>query len=65
MPFKPETPAKPFSKLAASAVAPALALSGVGFAVYGSVQDPSFLPLGIAFAVLAGLESVWAHASQR
>ena len=65
MKFAPEKHAHLFNRVAVGAIAHVVALSGSGLAVYVSLQDPSLLPLGIAFAVLAGLEGLWIYASRR
>ena len=65
MKFAPEKPGNPFNNFSAGVIAHGLALGGAALAIYWSLQDHSFIPLGVAFAVLSGLEGLWVYASRR
>ena len=65
MKFAPEKPSNPLNNAMVGVIAHGLALSGAGLAIYWSLQDHSLLPLGIAFAVLTGLEGLFVYASRR
>lgn len=57
---------KPSShRLATPLVASLIGLGGIGLAAYATMQDASFLPLGVAMIVLAGVEALFVHASGR
>ncbi|MDR7295032.1 hypothetical protein J2X16_000353 [Pelomonas aquatica] len=65
MKFAPEKPGNPLNTAVVGVIAHGLAFGGAGLALYWSLQDHSFLPLGIAFAVLTGLEGLFVYASRR
>jgi hypothetical protein len=65
MMFAPKKPGHPFNSAVVSVIAHGLAVGGAGLAVYWSLQDHALLPLGIAFAVLTGLEGLFVYASRR
>lgn len=65
MKFAPEKPSNRFNNTVVSVIAHGLVLGGAGLAIYWSLQDHSFLPLGIAFAVLTSLEGLFVYASRR
>ena len=52
-------------RLATPLVAGLIGLGGLGVAAYATVQDPSFMPLGVAMLVLAGLEALFVYAARR
>lgn len=54
-----------FHRFATSLVASLVGLGGVGVAAYATVQEPSLLPLGVAMAILAGLEALLVYAARR
>jgi hypothetical protein len=65
MKFRPDKRRNPFDDFALSFCTHAVALGGTGMAVYWSAMDHSFMPLGLAFAVLTGLEGLWMYYSAR
>lgn len=65
MKFAPDKPTHPFQNAAVKVIAHSLILGGAGLATYWCLQDHSLLPLGIAFAVLTGLEGLFVYASRR
>ncbi|HEY8879844.1 MAG TPA: hypothetical protein VIN03_19905 [Roseateles sp.] len=65
MKFRPDERKNPFDNLALAIAVHAVSLGGMGLAVYWSLMDHSFLPLGLAFVVLSGLEGLWMYYGAR